>query len=237
MIKPFFALSSRVSEKTPEKARRPKRRHGRLVPAILCLPAGMLVLPGSTDRLKPEMPDPRVPEAALTEPMRTAPSDVSRIELKTEPTRAETLRLGFYRLGAPLKALLSLPFLLFGQVLLSAVKRALRLTAGPALSFFATFLFCSALLFGLFALVFRLLFPDRPLKDLFKNRRWLTVLGAAFALTAVYRLYRLYRRSRLLFGLTLLAAAFALLCLLYKKLFRNVPPPERTKKWIELPRF
>ena len=212
----------------------------RFFAAVLCLPAGLSVLPGGTDMLKPADHRAEAPDAVQTPIAGSMPSDVNRIELKAEPTRAESLRTGFFGLGHALKALLTLPLLFIGQAALAVFGRTLRLALGPVFAFLAETFFLAVLLLALFAIVYKLLFPSRSLRALFTKKNLLLILGAALALTTVSRLVRLIRffeRHSVLSALAVTPAAFAALWLLYKQLFKYMAPPERTRKWIELPRL
>lgn len=214
-----------------------KRFLKRLFVAAAALPVSGISAPGGADSLKPPEKKADVPKAEQVNAIERAPSDVDRIRLGAAPSRAEVLRSGFYALGTALKALISLPFALIGRLILHVFRRAFRLALSPVAAFLLEFLLWAALLFGLFALIWRLLFPERPLRDLFKNKRWLWILGAAFTLTLVSRMIRLRKRHRLLYELLLAAVLFGLMYLLFRRLFRSVPPPEQTEKWIELPRI
>lgn len=209
----------------------------RFIAGIATFPLSGAVTPGGTDSLKPPERKAEVPKAEQINVISHVPSDMDRIELGTDPSRAEALRTGFYALGAALKALISLPLALIGRLILAFFRRVVRLIISPVIAFLLELLLWTVLLFGLFALIWRLLFPGRPLKDLFRSGRWLWILGAALALTLVSRVLRLWKARRLLCELLLFATAFILLYLLFQRLFRDVAPPEQTKKWIELPRI
>lgn len=93
------------------------------------------------------------------------------------------------------------------------------------------------LLFGLFALLYKLLFPYAKLGMLFQKKRWLYLLLCAGVLTLADRLLRQYTEGyaaiRAAAGIVL---GFLTLLLLWNRLFRGHSAPARTEKWIALPR-
>ena len=156
---------------------------------------------------------------------RTASSRVVLAELPDE-TRAlspgDALRARIIRLPVwvktafllPLWAVGSLPAALFGA--LSPVWGALL---GVALQ--------AGVLMGLFCLVYKLLFPKRKVRELFrrKNLRWL-LLGAVGLTGADMVLAQVWPEWTALRFALLLAAGFLVLALLYKRLCGALRAPE-----------
>lgn len=158
-----------------------------------------------------------------------------RLAVKQEETRAEKLRRVFFALSSPLKALLSLPLVAVGKLLLFFMKK-LFAVSNPLAAFLLGFAARVLMLAAMFALVWKLLFPKRPLSALFKNGRWRWLLAGAALVTAADRLLTVFsakwRWIRILIGL---AAAFLVTALLYNRLFKGVRAPERAEKWIDIP--
>ena len=96
----------------------------------------------------------------------------------------------------------------------------------------------AALLFGLFCLVYKLIFPERKLSELFKkkNRRWIllgvvTVTGTDLLLAQFWSGWSLVR------VIVIVAVGFGVLCLLWHRICGKLKPPEpkvrRTKLKLE----
>ena len=100
------------------------------------------------------------------------------------PTKAELFRERVVALPAPVKGLVLLPLWTLGAI----ANYALSLLLGLFMKVFGgsilTFLFQFALIFGLFALALKLLFPDKKLKDLLTKKNLLWMAVAALVLTA-----------------------------------------------------
>lgn len=139
----------------------------------------------------------------------------------TEPeelSRTDTLRNRLLRLPVPVKALLLLPLWALGAVPV-AIGTSLFSGVSPVLSYILSFLLQAGVLAGVFCAVYKLVFPDRSIKELFKkkNRRWL-LLGAA-AITGADMLLGLFWSGWSAVRIVLLASGgFGILCLLWRRI-------------------
>ena len=158
----------------------------------------------------------------------------------TEPEelgKKDQLRTWLLKLPVPVKALLLLPLWALGALPV-ALGTALGSALSPVWAQVLGFVLQAALLVGVFALVYKLIFPNRKIKELFsrKNRRWL-LLGAAaltivnFALSCAWPGWSVVR------ALLMAAAAFGILCLLWHRICGRLKGPEpgvvRTKLSLE----
>lgn len=165
----------------------------------------------------------------------TAASGVTHIPLPAELTRMDRLRLWIWNLPAFVRAAVLLPCWAIGRGVIALVK-LLTAAISPIAAVFVEFLLQALVLFGLFILLYRLLFPNGKLKDLFQKGRWLWLLGGALLLTAADRVL-LYALEDWLWIRILIGAAAALLVimLVWNRLFRKHAAPEMPEKWIEIP--
>ena len=163
----------------------------------------------------------------------------TRLEKAPAPTKAELFREKVISLPAPVKGLLLLPLWTLGAI----ANYALSLLLGLFIKIFGgsvlTFLFQFALLFGLFALALRFLFPGKKLKDLLTKKNLLWMAVSAFILTAADMIlktwYEPYAKVR---SLILLILALGLLSLLaWRILYKRKKPasePEPTVATYEI---
>lgn len=154
---------------------------------------------------------------------RTAP------EAAPAPTKAQLFREKVTALPAPVKGLLLLPLWTLGAIANYALSLLLSLFATIFGGSVLTFLFQFALIFGLFALALKLLFPHKKLRDLLTKKNLLWMAVSALVLTAADMIlktwYEPYAKIR---SLVLLLLAFLLLSLLAWRILykRNKPEPE-----------
>ena len=145
-----------------------------------------------------------------------------------ELSRADTLRNRLLRLPVPVKALLLLPLWAVGEIPVAFVTWLLGLSAlPPILSGIAGFVLHAAVLVGVFCVVYKLLFPERSIKELFqkKNRRRL-LLGAA-AVTALDLLLGMFWSGWSIVRVVLLVSGgFGVLCLLWRRICGRFRPKE-----------
>ena len=145
------------------------------------------------------------------------------------PTKAELFREKIISLPAPVKGLILLPLWTLGAIANYALSLLLSLFATIFGGSVLTFLFQFALLFGLFALALKLLFPNKKLKDLLTRRNLLWMAISALVLTSADMLlktwYEPYAKIRALILLILALLLLSLLAwrILYK---RKKPEPE-----------
>ena len=150
------------------------------------------------------------------------------MEKAPAPTKAELFREKVISLPAPVKGLVLLPLWTVGAIANYALSLLLSLFAKVFGGSILTFLFQFALLFGLFALALKLLFPNKKLRDLLTKRNLLWMAVSALVLTAADMLlktwYEPYAKVR---SLILLVLALILLSLLaWRILYRRKKPAE-----------
>ena len=138
-----------------------------------------------------------------------------RLDKAPAPTKADLFREKVIALPALVKGLVLLPLWTLGAIANYALSLLLslfiKIFGGSILTFFFQF----ALLFGLFALVLRFLFPNKKLRDLLtrKNLTWMAVSALVLTLAdmVLKTWYEPYAKAR---GLILLALALILLSIL-----------------------
>ena len=186
------------------------------------------------------------PEDLLTAPKRTAQSAAAahvqpgkapvytvkgaKVEAPAPaPTRAELVRERIVALPPVVKGLVLLPLWTLGAIANYALSLLLSLFVKLFGGSVLTFLFQFALLFGLFALALKLLFPNKKLKDLLTKKHLLWMAVGALVLTTADMLlktwYEPYAKIRALILLVLALILLSLLAwrILYK---RKKPTPQ-----------
>ncbi len=161
---------------------------------------------------------------------RTASNRVVLAELPDETrelSRGDALRARIIRLPVWVKTAFLLPLWVVGSL-----PAALLGTLGPVWDVLLSLAIQAGVLVGLFCLVYKLLFPKRKVRELFrrKNLRWL-LLGAVALTGADMVLAQMWPEWTALRFALLLGAGFGVLALLYKRLcgaFR-APEPEIVK--------
>jgi len=155
-----------------------------------------------------------------------------------EPTRQDQLRTWLLKLPVPVKALFLLPLWALGAIPVAIGTAALSAVA-PVWAHILSFLLNAGILFGVFCAVYKLLFPNRKISELFKNkknRRWLlfgvvAVTGADLVLAQFWSGWSFVR------VIVLAGVGFGVLCLLWKRICGKLKPPEpgivRTKLKLE----
>lgn len=103
----------------------------------------------------------------------------------------DRLRRFFLAQPSVLRGFLLLPFWAMGKALPALLHLSLS-ALGPILQPIFGVLLNAALLFGLFALVFKLLFPDVPLKKLLTKRNVLLLAAGSLVLSATDAILRVY---------------------------------------------
>ena len=153
------------------------------------------------------------------------------------PTRGELIRERIIALPAPVKGLVLLPLWTVGAIANFALSSLLSLFMKVFGGSVLTFLFQFALIFGLFALALKLLFPNKKLKELLTKRNLLGMAVAALILTTADMLlktwYEPYEKVRSLILLVLALVLLSLLAwrILYK---RKKPEPEAQEAVYEI---
>ena len=147
-------------------------------------------------------------------------------------TLRERICLRIQSLPLPVRALVLLPLWGIGEaltVLLSALWNS------PVGQFLLHFLLEIALLVGLFALVWKLLFPHVPLRKLFSKKTFPWLIVGALVIAAADALLAYYWEPWKVWRIVLLAVVgFVVLLVLYRRITDKLPLPERRKKKVEL---
>lgn len=147
-------------------------------------------------------------------------------------TWREQIRVRIQKLPLPVRALIVLPLWGIGEIVNVLVT---ALIASPVGRFLMLLLLEIGLILGLFALIWKLLFPDIPLRKVFskKNIPWL-IAGAALLAVADF-LLGYYLENWKVWRIVLMAIlGLVVLTLLWWRLFRKAPDPIRRKKRVEL---
>ncbi len=151
--------------------------------------------------------------------------------------RKDTLRTWLLKLPVPIKALFLLPLWALGAVPV-AVGTGIFSALSPIWAQVVSFLLQAGVLVGVFCAVYKLIFPNRKIRELFqkKNRRWL-LLGA-FGVTALnFILAAAWPGWSIARVILMIAAGFGVLCLLWKRICGKLKGPEpgiiRTKLKLE----
>ena len=153
------------------------------------------------------------------------------------PTQAARFRERVIALPAPVKGLILLPLWTLGAIANYGLSMLLGLFARVFGGSILTFLFQFALLFGLFALALKLLFPGKKLRELLTKKNLLWMAAAALILTAADMLlktwYEPYAKIRALILLILALMLLSLLAwrILYK---RKKPAPQAQEAEYEI---
>lgn len=140
--------------------------------------------------------------------------------------KKDTLRTWLLKLPVPIKALFLLPLWALGAIPVAIGTGALS-ALSPIWGQLLSFVLQAAVLIGVFCGVYKLIFPDRKLRELFKkkNRRWLllgavALTGVNFVLAAAWPTWTLVR------VILLVAAGFGILCLLWHRICGKLKGPE-----------
>ncbi len=147
----------------------------------------------------------------------------------TEPeelNKTDTLRTWLLKLPVPVKALFLLPLWALGAIPV-AIGTGLFSALSPVWSYVASFLLQAAVLVGVFCAAYKLIFPDRSIKELFKkkNRRWL-LLGAALVTGADMLLGVFWSGWSAVRVILLVSGGFGVLCLLWHRICGKLKGPE-----------
>lgn len=139
----------------------------------------------------------------------------------TEPEeldRTDTVRNRLLKLPVPVKALILLPLWALGAIP-AAIGTSLFSALSPVWSVIVSFLLQAAILIGVFCAVYKLIFPNRKIRELFtkKNRRWL-LLGAV-GVTGLNMILGVFWSGWSVVRVILLAVGgFGILCLLWHRI-------------------
>lgn len=141
-----------------------------------------------------------------------------------ELSRADSIRAAIIRLPVAVKALLLLPLWALGAI---PVALATALASSPIWSAILGFVAQAGVLLGVFCLVYKLLFPNKKLRDLFKkkNLKWL-LLGAGGVVVGDWVLAQVWTGWNALRVVLMLAVGFGVLCLLWYRICGKLKAPE-----------
>lgn len=142
----------------------------------------------------------------------------------SELSRADQLRAAIIRLPVAVKALLLLPLWALGAIPVGIVT---ALIGSPVVSALAGFVLQAAVLVGVFCVVYKLLFPNKKLRDLFKkkNLKWL-LLGAGGVTAGNWVLSEIWAGWNVLRVVLMVAVGFGILCLLWYRICNKFKAPE-----------
>lgn len=142
-------------------------------------------------------------------------------------TLADAVRGRIIRLPVAVKSAVLLPLWCLG-----AIPAALGTALAPLWGVLLGLLIQLGILLGLFCVIYKLLFPKRKLRELFrkKNLKWL-LLGAVTVTAANVLLAQLWTGWPVLRAVLLGLAGFGILCLLWKRLCGAfcAPKPETVR--------
>lgn len=147
-------------------------------------------------------------------------------------TLQERITLRVQSLPLAVRTLVLLPLWGIGEVLITLLNALWNSPVGQIL---LRFLLEAALLVGLFALVWKLLFPHVPLRRLFSRKSLPWLIVGAVLITAADALLGHFWEPWKVWRIVLLAlVGFVVLLLLYRRILDKLPLPKRRKKKVEL---
>lgn len=141
-----------------------------------------------------------------------------------ELSRADQLRAAIIRLPVAIKALILLPLWAIGAI---PVAVGTALVGLPIWGTLLGFVLQGAVLVGVFCAVYKLLFPHKKVRDLFKkkNLKWL-LAGAGGVVAADWVLAQVWTGWNALRIILMVAVGFGVLCLLWHRLCGKFKAPE-----------
>lgn len=141
-----------------------------------------------------------------------------------ELSRADQLRAAIIRLPVAIKALILLPLWAIGAI---PVAVGTALVGLPIWGTLLGFVLQGAVLVGVFCAVYKLLFPQKKVRDLFKkkNLKWL-LAGAGGVVAADWVLAQVWTGWNALRVILMVAVGFGVLCLLWHRLCGKFKAPE-----------
>jgi len=149
---------------------------------------------------------------------------------KGKLTGADAVRAWMIRLPLAVKALILLPLWALGAIPV-AIGTGIASALSPIWGQIAGFLMQTAVLLLVFCVVYKLLFPHKPIRELCrrKNLTWL-VLGAGGVTAANLILSEVWTQWTVWRAGILAAAGFGILCLLWYRICRKLPGPKAKPK-------
>ena len=166
--------------------------------------------------LSGENPDPDSPQPVLSESRYPG-----QIQAPAAPSAKDRLRGFFLRSPSAIRALVLLPLWCAGTAILSLSGLLIQALA-PVWKILLMFILEAGLLFGLFAFVYHLIFPNRPVRNLFKKENLFPLLfSAAFLAATDYILSRYFEQYHMISGLVKVGLGFLVLFFLCCRFFRT----------------
>ncbi len=181
-----------------------------------------------------QAPDPAAPDAKHVQTVDGTPHRSYILETdQYEPlTWREQATVWMQKLPWAVRALVLLPLWGVGEALTALLSAFFASPVGRAL---VHFLLAAAVLVGLFALVWKLLFPEVPLKKLLHKKTLPWLFGAAALLTAADFLLGCVWEDWHIVRIVLMALlGFGVIALLWYRICEKLPGPKRKKKKVEL---
>ena len=133
-----------------------------------------------------------------------------------------------------MKALLLLPLWALGAIPVALVT---ALIGSPVLAAVGNLVLQAGVLVGVFCVVYKLLFPQKKLKNLFRKRnlKWI-LAGSGAAVGVNWVLSEIWSGWAVLRVVLFLAVGFGILCLLYKRICGKfkAPRPQPVETKLEL---
>lgn len=160
-------------------------------------------------------PDSGTPVEAFEQTDAAGPTVIAELpEEERKLSRSDAVRSRILRLPAWIKTVFLLPLWAVGSL-----PAALAPVLGPVWNALLAFAVQAAVLIGLFCLAYKLLFPKRKVRELFrrKNLRWL-LLGAVVLTAADMVLAMVWPQWNTVRTLLMLAVGFGVLWLLWRRL-------------------
>lgn len=141
-----------------------------------------------------------------------------------ELSRADQLRAAIIRLPVAIKALILLPLWAVGAIPVAVVT---ALAGSPIWGTLLGFVLQGAVLVGVFCAVYKLLFPHKKVRDLFKkkNLKWL-LAGAGGVVAADWVLAQVWTGWNALRIILMVAVGFGVLCLLWHRICGKLKAPQ-----------
>ena len=148
------------------------------------------------------------------------------VEEEAEKSRMDAVRAWIIRLPVAVKAVFLLPLWALGAIPVT-VGTAAFAALSPIWAQVAGVLMQAAVLVGVFALGYKLLFPKKKVRELFKKRnfKWL-MLGAVSVSVANVVLTTAWTGWPVLRAVMMTVVGFGALCLLWHRIAKKVKPDE-----------
>lgn len=140
--------------------------------------------------------------------------------------RKDSARTWLLKLPVPIKALFLLPLWALGAIPV-AIGTGIFSALSPIWAQAVSFLLQAGVLVGVFCAVYKLIFPNRKVRELFqkKNRRWL-LLGALGVTALNFILAAAWPGWSVARVIIMIVAGFGVLCLLWKRICGKLKGPE-----------